>query len=271
LRRLAGGRAKRALRKGAAIATSVHIQVLVRAAEILGGTEALRGYLRVSPAQLAAWMAGRARPPAHIFLRAVDLISEKEAPRRRATDARESAERMRAALLESPAVPVARRRSISAEDFASAEFSPSDGRRMIETALNAAVDSTAAQRGNVQLVAGQGLRIVAYLGFEQPFLDFFARVEHQASAACGAALKLARRVIVPDVAADPLFAGTAAAAVMENAHCRAVQSTPLMGAAGEVIGMLSTHYEKPHQPSVDELAAIDLVARRASYWLGGAP
>src|SRR5262245_5911174 len=55
--------------------SAVHIQVLLRAAEILGGNAQLRAYLRVSIHELEAWMSGRERVPSHIFLRTVDLIS----------------------------------------------------------------------------------------------------------------------------------------------------------------------------------------------------
>lgn len=54
---------------------------------------------------------------------------------------------------------------------------------------------------------------------------------------------------------------------MDDAGARAVQSTPLLGPSGQVIGMLSTHYERPHIPSPEELQAIDAIAERTSFWL----
>src|SRR5262249_24006748 len=75
----------------------------------------------------------------------------------------------------------------SAEEFAAIEFAPADGRRIVEVALRAAVNSTAAPRANIQLVAPDGLRIVSHIGFKDPFLRFFERVADGVPSACGAA------------------------------------------------------------------------------------
>ena len=130
--------------------------------------------------------------------------------------------------------------------------------------------STAATRGNIQLVCPEGLRIVGHLGFEQPFLDFFRVVGRDTPSSCGPALEGGRRVVVPHVSIHPVFAGTPAEAVMDRAGVRACQSTPLSTGTGEVIGMLNTHYETPHEASPEELRAIDLIARRAAFWLSDA-
>ena len=284
--------------------TSVYTQVLARAAEILGGTPALRAWLRVSSHALDAWMQGTVRPPSYVFLKSVDLISA-EADSGKSEFVRRSIELRRKSALVAWAArttrdksdEVARRtlstlersvqvhasileragrgplkaqaRNISVEDFVRARFAPSDGLQILEAALNAAVNGTSAARANVQFLCADGLRIVAHLGFDQRFLDFFAAVSQDTSTACGRALKLGQRFIVNDVLVDPGFKGTAAADVMRNAGALACQSTPLLGGLGQVIGMLSTHYERPHQPSLEELAVIDHVTLRTSLLLAG--
>ena len=55
---------------------TVYAGVLLRAAEILGGREALIDYLGVPPARLEPWLSGEADPPADVFLRTVDLVVE---------------------------------------------------------------------------------------------------------------------------------------------------------------------------------------------------
>jgi signal transduction histidine kinase len=50
----------------------------------------------------------------------------------------------------------------------------------------------------------------------------------------------------------------------EAAGFRAVQSTPLFNRRGEVLGMISTHFKRPHRPSERELRYTDLYARRAA-------
>lgn len=51
--------------------------MLERAAEILGGADQLAAYLGVSLAHLRIWMRGMFAPPADVFLKLVDLLSEQ--------------------------------------------------------------------------------------------------------------------------------------------------------------------------------------------------
>jgi len=56
----------------------VHIRALRRAAQGLGGVEALRAHLQVSMRQLTGWLYGETRLPEAVFLKVVDLLSEQE-------------------------------------------------------------------------------------------------------------------------------------------------------------------------------------------------
>ena len=56
--------------------SDVHVRTLSRAAELVGGQQALALRLSVTPSHLALWMAGLEAPPLHIFLRAVDIVLE---------------------------------------------------------------------------------------------------------------------------------------------------------------------------------------------------
>ena len=58
--------------------TDVYLRTLRRAAELLGDEEALARRLKVTPSHLALWMQGVESPPTHVFLRAVDLLSERD-------------------------------------------------------------------------------------------------------------------------------------------------------------------------------------------------
>jgi len=49
-----------------------------RAAEILGGSRALRTYLNASALVVGLWISGSAIPPTDVFLKVVDLIVEKD-------------------------------------------------------------------------------------------------------------------------------------------------------------------------------------------------
>ena len=275
---------------------SVHAEALRRAAEILGGKAPLRAWLHVSMAELDAWMRGSVRPPSHVFLKVVDLISAEttgdlaegvrrsrearrkaafiqaaaQATRESAASAVDRSTQMRQSLLAQQGPEgVVRRRAITAGDFAAMEFSASDGRLILDAALNAAVNSTGATLANVQLASPEGLRLVAHIGFKPDFLEFFATVDHTVASCCGRAHQDGQRVVVSDVLADPIFVGTRAGDVMGRAGALACQSTPLRGAKGELIGMLSTHRERPHDFPAGELEVVDVITQRTSQWLGG--
>jgi hypothetical protein len=56
----------------------VHVRTLLRAAEIAGGAQALAFTLKVTPSHLSLWMGGLEPCPGHIFLKAVDLVLERD-------------------------------------------------------------------------------------------------------------------------------------------------------------------------------------------------
>ena len=129
--------------------------------------------------------------------------------------------------------------------------------------LRAAIEVTEADLGNIQLVDHGILHIVVQRGCPREFLDFFREVSHDTTAVCGAALQGRSRVIVEDVRSDKLFRDTRAREVLLRAGIGAVQSTPLVGPSGDVYGMLSTHFRRPHRPAESALRYLDLLASQA--------
>ncbi len=71
------------------------------------------------------------------------------------------------------------------------------------------------------------------------------------------------RIVVDDVEKSPIFVGNAALDIQLRAGIRAVQSTPLRGHAGDILGMFSTHYRTPHRPDERTLQIVDLLAVHA--------
>jgi hypothetical protein len=102
--------------------------------------------------------------------------------------------------------------------------------------MDAAVAIVGADNGTLQLLEGESLRIVAHHGHTPAFLKFFASAESRASV-CGEASHSGERVIVDDVETSPLFADTESLAVLREAGVRAVQSTPLLGRKGDLLGI----------------------------------
>ena len=57
---------------------SLYSRAFRRAAQSLGGVEALRAHLGVGMSDLNRWMQGEARPPDAVFLRVVDLLADQD-------------------------------------------------------------------------------------------------------------------------------------------------------------------------------------------------
>src|SRR5262249_11667090 len=91
----------------------------------------------------------------------------------------------------------------------------SDRTEMLTAMIDAALDLTRADVGNVQVVDGVpgALPLVAQRGFDREFLSFFS-VVNDASSACGAAALRNEIVSVPDVARSPIFRGGDAGGVV---------------------------------------------------------
>jgi DNA-binding CsgD family transcriptional regulator len=139
----------------------------------------------------------------------------------------------------------------------------SELRSLLDEVLHTTIALQNADFGNVQLYdrRRRTLEIVAQRGFRQDFLEHFDCV-HEGQAACGRALRRGERVVIEDVETDPEFEPHRAIAAA--AGFRAMQSTPMFGRGGELLGMLSTHFRRPHRPSERERRLTDLYARKAA-------
>jgi DNA-binding response OmpR family regulator len=131
----------------------------------------------------------------------------------------------------------------------------------LEEVLDAAIALLEADMGNVQLFDPQArkLQIVAHRGFREDFLEHFRGVGTDPSAVCARAAQQGQPAIVEDVQTDPGFAPHRAIAA--SAGFRAVQSTPVTSRKGELLGVLSTHFRKPHRPSERALRMVDLYCK----------
>jgi signal transduction histidine kinase len=73
------------------------------------------------------------------------------------------------------------------------------------------------------------------------------------------------RVVIEDTETDALFAPYRAAA--RAADFRAVVSTPLIGADGRTMGMVSTHFRSAQLPADQDLRRLDLYLRLATDYI----
>jgi PAS domain S-box-containing protein len=131
---------------------------------------------------------------------------------------------------------------------------------VLRRVLDAIIALLRADLGMVQLYDREtrSLRIVAARGFSQESCERFENVADDAGTACGRALRAGARVIIEDVLRDEGFPAP------ETAGFRAVQSTPLFGRRGQMLGVISTQFLQPHRPTEHELRLMDLYARQAS-------
>jgi GAF domain-containing protein len=120
--------------------------------------------------------------------------------------------------------------------------------------LEATIDLLKADYRNVQLYQAGDLVIACQRGFREPFLKVFARVSVEKDCACGRAMREGRSVVIADVETDAEFGPFRAFAA--EAGYRAVQSTPLLTNSGHFVGMISTHFAKPHAPMKEEMGAV---------------
>jgi PAS domain S-box-containing protein len=136
-------------------------------------------------------------------------------------------------------------------------------RQLLQEIMDAAVEIAGAERGTLQVLEGDSLRIVAHHNHQKPFLEFFESAENVASV-CGEATRRGERVIVPDIEESPLFIGTPSLLVLRNAGVRAVQSTPMRTRTGVLLGIVTTQWSLPYSPDEHSLWHLDLLARQAA-------
>jgi signal transduction histidine kinase/ActR/RegA family two-component response regulator len=108
------------------------------------------------------------------------------------------------------------------------------------------------------------LRLLAHRGFTPEAATFWAWVRPDSESTCGAALRTRRRVIVADVEACESMVRTDDLATYKQTGIRAVQTTPLLSRSGTLVGMISTHWNRPHEPTKRDLQMLDILARQAA-------
>ncbi len=137
---------------------------------------------------------------------------------------------------------------------------------LYEQILDAAIAVTGSDMASIQTVdeSQDALRMLAFRGFSPEFGEIFELVCPDTKTACSVARRVGHRVIVPDVETCDFIAGTPALEDHRKAGIRAVQSTPLLSRGGKLLGMISTHWRQPHQPSERDLRLLDVLARQAA-------
>ena len=138
--------------------------------------------------------------------------------------------------------------------------------------VEAAATITGSQFGTMQLLcpaddsSGHGgeLQLLAQRGLPPEAVGFWQWVSPTAYSSCTLALKFGQRAIIPDFEEWGDISGTPDLQAFRSAGIRSAQTTPLLSRSGKLLGMISTHWSEPHQPSDRDLRMLDIVARQAA-------
>jgi len=141
-----------------------------------------------------------------------------------------------------------------------------DVEALYERVLDAAMALTSADMGSMQMLCPERgeLQLLAWRGFHPRSAAAWEWVRLDSASTCGRALSAGARVVVPDVEACDFMSGTSDLDAYRWSGIRAVQSTPLVSRSGRLLGMISTHWRAPHQPTERALRPLDVLARQAA-------
>ncbi len=107
------------------------------------------------------------------------------------------------------------------------------------------------------------LLLLAQKGFAAGSANGWRRISRNGGTTCAKAFRIGERVIVPDLE-QCHFVKKEDLVSYRRSGIRSVQSTPLFSRAGEMVGMISNHWRKVHEPSKRELRLLDVLARQAA-------
>ncbi|WP_408960772.1 GAF domain-containing protein [Natrinema sp. 74] len=135
-----------------------------------------------------------------------------------------------------------------------------------EEVLDAAVTIMDADFASMQRFdADRGeLELLTHQGFSPEAEEAWGWVDPDEGTSCARALETGDRVVVPDVETSAFMAGTSDLEMFRQTGIQAVQTTPLVSRSGELLGMISTHWNEPHDPSERDLRSLDVLARQAA-------
>jgi GAF domain-containing protein len=142
----------------------------------------------------------------------------------------------------------------------------------LEALLDALIAQHQADFGCIQLLdrASGKLHICVQRGFSEEFVARFREIDIFHESYTARALRSGRPSGVFDIQADPTYSLAREAAAEGY---RGLQATPMTDEAGEVVGVISTHFRNPRRLTrADREAAqvcAELAAKYAAAWRDG--
>ncbi|MES2624709.1 MAG: GAF domain-containing protein [Pseudomonadota bacterium] len=108
------------------------------------------------------------------------------------------------------------------------------------------------------------LHLLASSGLNEEAQEFWECVRAQSGTTCAVAMRIGERFMTSDLQNCEFIKNTPDHALFVSAGVHAAQSTPLYSRDGQLLGMLSTHWQRPHTPSERDLRLLDILARQAA-------
>ena len=127
-------------------------------------------------------------------------------------------------------------------------------RAIVDTILTDVIALHGAEFGNIQLASGDELILVGERGLGREFVRAFSRVTKADTTGCARAFRSGEAIVIADINQDPEFKPYVQAAAAVG--FQAVQSTPLISSDGELLGVVSTHFASPHEPTPIEMDTV---------------
>ena len=117
--------------------------------------------------------------------------------------------------------------------------------------------------GSILLLDGRHLRHGAAPSLPKAYCEAIDGAEiGPREGSCGTAAFSGKPVFVSDIATDPLWAEYKAVALPHG--LRACWSTPIITANRKVLGTFAMYHREPREPTVRDLALVDLVTQTAA-------
>jgi hypothetical protein len=148
-------------------------------------------------------------------------------------------------------------------------YGPNNAANIYESILDDAVALLRSDYASLQMLypergTGGELRLLAYRGFDPHAAAFWEWVGADSNTTCGIALRSHRRVVAPDIVSCDFVVDSDYQELCLHAGIHGCQSTPLIARRGKVVGIISTHWRTPDQPSEDDFRLFDVLARQAA-------
>ena len=135
---------------------------------------------------------------------------------------------------------------------------------VLDNLLQQAMIICGTKAGTLQLINKKNntLEIASSFGLSSEFIEHFKVVNCEDGSVCGRALQKRETIFIEDLTTDKLFAKHLNLALQNNII--AVRSTPLISSLGNVIGMISVHFNTPRKLSKNSIEEMEFFCRKAA-------